>query len=260
MTDRSVVVGPEPDPNENPEAFRAWREDVVRRTQDVHGAVTVITRGGGKEPVQISRFVSAPRLTFPAVAAPAAARAAAAAVDAPAHVYSSMKGRAIPYGVWENVGWYEESATAGLFKKSIEESARDLPLLLFHDSRRPAIGAADRWDEMRDGLWGMWRLDTQDPDAQDTARKADEGIQTGLSVGFMPIRSVWTFSDDPGVPDRVERVEGRLLETSVTPTPAYGGAGITQARNRPAAARQRHGAAPRLARWQAEMERLRAGA
>lgn len=259
MTDRSVVVGPEPDPSENPEEFRAWREDVMRRTHDAPGApVTVITRGGGKEPVQISRFVSSPRLTFPEITGPAA-RAGAAAVAAPGHVYSSMRGRAIPYGVWENVGWYEESATPGLFKKSIEESARDLPLLLFHDARRPAIGAADRWDELRDGLWGMWRLDTEDPDAQSTARKADDGIQTGLSVGFMPIRSVWTFSDDPAVPDRVERVEGRLLETSVTPTPAYSKAGVTQVRNRIPQQSRGAGSAPRLARWQSELERLRAG-
>lgn len=148
-----------------------------------------------------------------------------------------LAGRAVPYGVWTDVGWYMERVMPGTFAKSIREAANRLPLLLFHDSRRFPIGASDEWTESEEGLDCVWELDADDPDAMTTRRKAQKRMLTGLSVGFVPIEEYRTVKgkrvdvntdvemDDDGIP-WVTRRQARLLEVSVTPTPAYAGAQI----------------------------------
>lgn len=148
-----------------------------------------------------------------------------------------LEGRCVPYGVPTSVGWYTEIVEAGCFAKSIQEAARGLPLLLFHDSRSlgSLVGHAERWTEKADGLHGLWRLD-QSEEAQEAARKAkpDENGNSTLgymSVGFQPVRSITTFSDDPEDDEMtITRVEARLLEVSLTPTPAYADAAVTKVR------------------------------
>lgn len=181
-----------------------------------------------------------------------------------------LRGRAVPYGEPSNVGWYIESFAPGAFAKSIRESARDLPLLLWHDSHAFPIGAASRWTETDDGLDGTWRLDDSDM-AQTAARQARDGFLTGLSVGFQPTPngSRWTLVDDDdwnpdeGVVDEVERTEARLLEVSLTPTPAYAGAGVTLVRSHDAPQqvrdRYRRNAVRRgeLAQWRETLDALR---
>lgn len=168
-----------------------------------------------------------------------------------------MEGMAVPYGVRTNVGWYEEEFAPGAFSKSIKEAARALPLLLFHDSRSFPIGAAEQWDERADGLWGVWRLDDSE-EAQRAARMARDGLMTGLSVGFQPIRSEWVFAEGVGEMDRVSRKEARLLEVSQVPTPAYKEAGVSLVRS--GEGRRREGERPVLSAVRAELERMRAGA
>ena len=129
----------------------------------------------------------------------------------------------------------------GTFAKSIREAANRLPLLLFHDSRRFPIGASEEWAESEDGLDCVWELDADDPDAMTTRRKAQKRMLTGLSVGFVPIEEYRTVKgkrvdvntdvevDDDGIP-WVTRKQARLLEVSLTPTPAYVGAQVPGAR------------------------------
>lgn len=149
-----------------------------------------------------------------------------------------LTGRAVPYGEKQNVGWYIESWKRGAFSKSIREAASRLPLLLWHDAQAFPVGMAREWDDTAAGLDGLWELaDTEL--AQQAARQARDGFLTGLSVGFqlMPNGSRWTLvSDDEwdpsaGVVDEVERTEARLLETSLTPTPAFQGAQVTLVRS-----------------------------
>ena len=143
-----------------------------------------------------------------------------------------LEGRAVPYGVPTSVGWYTEIVEAGCFAKSIRESARGLPLLLFHDSRNlgAIAGVAESWTEKADGLHGVWRLE-QTEEAQQAARMAESGALGYMSVGFQPIRSVTTFTDDPDDDEMtITRVEARLLEVSLTPTPAYAEAAVTKVR------------------------------
>jgi HK97 family phage prohead protease len=160
-------------------------------------------------------------------------------VDADANAaLTELHGRAVPYGEPADVGWYIETIRAGAFAKSIREAARGLPLLLWHDNASWPVGAAVDWLDGEDGLDGIWRLDDS-PEAQRAARQARDGFLTGMSIGFqpMPNGSSWDlvsddeWNPDTGNVDRVERTEARLLETSLTPTPAYAGAGVSLVRS-----------------------------
>lgn len=149
---------------------------------------------------------------------------------------TTLHGRAVPYNVPTNVGFYTETVAPGAFSKSIREAARGLPLLLWHDNESWPIGKAVEWDSGDDGLDGTWELDDSDL-AQRAARQARDGFLTGLSVGFQPLPggSQWEFVSDEaweaGELDSVTRTEARLLETSLTPTPAFAGAGVTLVRS-----------------------------
>lgn len=140
-----------------------------------------------------------------------------------------LEGRACPYGVTTDTGWYTETLARGLFAKSIQEGAKGLPLLLFHDSKSldAIVGVAESWDERDDGLHGVWRLSDADH-AQRAARMAADGLLGYMSVGFMPIRSTSAWDDEENL--SILRTEARLLEVSLTPTPAYQDAQVTKVR------------------------------
>ncbi|MGO5272677.1 HK97 family phage prohead protease, partial [Collinsella sp. LCP21S3_C3] len=136
-----------------------------------------------------------------------------------------LEGRAVPYGQWQDVGWYMEQIQPRAFAKSIREAARKLPLLLWHDNRSFPVGVSERWTETDDGLDVVWRLDIEDDLAMTAARKARDGMLTGLSVGFASIEDERELDDDGLM--WVKRIEARLLEVSLTPTPAYAGAKVS---------------------------------
>jgi uncharacterized protein len=152
--------------------------------------------------------------------------------------FTAIEGRAVPYDTWANVGAYLEQFKRGAFAKSIDESAKALPLMLFHgrDSLWP-IGLATRWKDAADGLHGTWRLDGS-PDAQRAAAMARSGELGYLSVGFVDIRSTPELVGDrdynPALGedhmDRWTRHEARLVEVSIVPTPAYADAQVTMVR------------------------------
>lgn len=161
-----------------------------------------------------------------------------------------LEGRAVPYDTWSDVGWYMEKIRKGCFAKSIREAARRLPLLLFHDGHSFPVGVSEKWTENDEGLDVVWRMDSGEQ-AQEAARLADAGMLTGLSVGFAPIQSERTYDEEAGT-SWVERTEARLLEVSLTPTPAYAGAKVAVVRSREPHV---NGAAPR--RRSAEISALR---
>jgi hypothetical protein len=177
------------------------------------------------------------------------------------HPYRYIEGRAVPYETWADLGWFVECHARGSFKRSTTgRSGKGLPLMLFHDAQRFPIGHAERWENDDDGLRGVWQLnDTSD--AQTAARMAETGDLVGLSVGFQDVRSPqWEFPDDfdplGGLDQkaRVTRVESRLVEVSMTPTPAYVDAGVTMVRTRavPPAPRERD-----VDRWRRVVDDLR---
>lgn len=174
--------------------------------------------------------------------------------------FEFMEGRAVPYGTFTPIrGYYLEEIRFGAADKSIDESARALPLLLWHDNRTWPIGRSERWDSSVDALDGVWRLDNS-AEAQRAAQLADKGMLNGMSIGFVPIRAEWEFVDEwapskgPQYMDRCSRLEIRLAEVSVVPAGAYEDAEVTLVRSADwgrqdqAPGRRRLGT-PRLDEW-----------
>lgn len=145
--------------------------------------------------------------------------------------YRFLEGRAVPYGEFADVGWYLEAHAVDSFKRSAGGSGKRLPLLLFHDMQSFPIGHSEKWSHAADGLHGVWRLNDS-PEAQRAAQAVEAEDMVGLSVGYLPLKSDWQYADDwapelgPEHKDKVTRVESRLLEVSLTPTPVYESAGV----------------------------------
>src|SRR6516165_2484731 len=146
--------------------------------------------------------------------------------------YKYLEGRAVPYDEWADIGWFLEQHQKGSLDRSTKSgSAQRLPLLLWHDNRSWPIGSSESWDSQDDGLHGVWRLN-ETGDAQQAAMLAESGDLANLSIGFSPIQSSWEYVDDwnpdlgPTHMDRVTRTESRLIEVSLTPTPAFEGAQV----------------------------------
>lgn len=148
-----------------------------------------------------------------------------------------LEGRAVPYNTWADIGWFQEQHAPGSFARSITEAAKGLPLLLWHNNQTFPIGVSEQWDDNAEALDGVWRLDSSE-EAERGADLAEKGMLTGMSIGFAPIRSEWEYTDDwdpdlgPEHQDRVTRHESRLLEVSLTPTPAFAGAQVSLVRSR----------------------------
>lgn len=139
----------------------------------------------------------------------------------------TLTGRVATYGRLYDIGPFTEILRPGVFRKSITEAARSLPLLTMHNHDEVPVGRAVEWEDTDEALIGHWEFDTR-AGAVEAARLAEEGYLTGLSVGFAPINSRW---DDSGDKSHAERIEARLLETSLVPVPAYDDAGVVAVRS-----------------------------
>jgi HK97 family phage prohead protease len=145
--------------------------------------------------------------------------------------YLAVVGRVVPYDTPADIGLFLESFQRGAFTKSIVTQP-NIPLLLWHDNRSFPIGHATSWDDRPDGLHAQFKL-ALTPVAQVAGKHIDDGFITGLSIGFQPTRSTWRYTPDwnpdlgPDHMDHVTRTEARLIEVSLTPTPAYVDAFVT---------------------------------
>jgi hypothetical protein len=159
-------------------------------------------------------------------------------VQAVGKPYRYLEGRAVPYDTFADIGgFFLEAHAVDSFKRSTKGgTGKGLPLLLFHNNQSWPIGHAESWEHRSDGMHGVWRLNDR-PESQQAAQMAESGDLVGLSVGFQPIRSQWTLVEDyapdlgPAHMDSVIRKESRLVETSMTPTPAFADAGVTAVRS-----------------------------
>jgi HK97 family phage prohead protease len=150
-----------------------------------------------------------------------------------------MSGIAVPYSTMTDIGPFYESFERGAFAKSINESARALPLMLEHGGPRGLpIGSAESWSDDVDGLRGVWRF-TDSEAAQEAARAVKDGVLNFMSVRFMPnigrIREssvrVRTMAGDMIEKRHLTHLEARLLETSLVSAPAYAGATVEWVRS-----------------------------
>lgn len=176
---------------------------------------------------------------------------------------SMMRGLAIPYNEWANIGFFMESFAPEAFSRSINRAAdrrlrngSGLALNLFHDKRSFPIGAATEWQEEEGGLYGVWRLDNS-AEAQRAAKMAADGMLTGLSIEFQPVTSDWTPAQSPDFIEKVRRVEARLGAVALVQTPAYESAGVQLVRS--AHIRRDVARTPVLDAMKAATDALRAG-
>ena len=144
------------------------------------------------------------------------------AVQALGEQFTHITGRVVPYGVETDVGWFLEEFERGAFTNSIVKTPK-IPLLLWHDNRSFPIGSAVSWDDRQDGLHARFRL-AMTAVAQQAGQYARDDFLTGMSVGFSPVRSSWTYAAEwdpelgPDHMDSVTRHEARLLEVSLVST------------------------------------------
>lgn len=147
-------------------------------------------------------------------------------------LYETVEGRVVPWNQWADIGLFVERFERGAFTASLAHTP-NIPLLLWHDNRRFPAGHATDWADEPDGLYARFEL-APTLVAQEAARSAERGDMVGLSVGFGPIRSTWSYpakwapDHGPDHMDKVTRHEARLHEVSLTPTPAYPGARISR--------------------------------
>jgi hypothetical protein len=138
-----------------------------------------------------------------------------------------MTGQVATYNKLYDLRGFTERLMPGVFRKSITESARALPLMMEHEHKMIPVGKTVRWDDNEERLLGEWEFDTR-AEATEAARLADEGFLTGLSVGFLPLQDRWDFSGDR---PHADRYEARLLETSMVSVPGYDDAGVLALRS-----------------------------
>jgi HK97 family phage prohead protease len=140
-----------------------------------------------------------------------------------------MIGLVAPYNVRADVGPFTETFLPGVFKKSIAQAARSLPLHVMHKHDEVPVGKAVGWEDTPEGLYAEFRFDTRS-DAQEAARLAEDGLLSALSVGFLPLEggTRWDYS---GEKPHADRVEARMLETSLCSVPVYEQAGVLAMRS-----------------------------
>jgi HK97 family phage prohead protease len=147
-----------------------------------------------------------------------------------------------PWQATYDTGTFVERFAESVFDKSIAERGTRIPLLEQHDQKRNPIGMAVSWDKTSDGLVADFRL-ARTTRGEEARQLALDGMVTGLSVGFIPIRNKTEQRDGR---QWVTRLEARLDHVGFVTAPAYSEAQIVSVR---AFDPDDPELAPRLARW-----------
>ena len=153
-----------------------------------------------------------------------------------------IRGLVAPFLTQYDTGKYIETFTSSTFDKSIQERGQRIPLLEQHDNSRHPIGMAISWEKNTDGLVADFKLaPTARGDEAHTL--AQEGIVTGLSVGFIPIRN---RTSSIGGRTHIQRLEARLDHVGLVTTAAFSDAKVLSVR---AWDPDDEEIVPRLAKW-----------
>lgn len=127
-------------------------------------------------------------------------------------------GRAVPYGVDTQIGGVTESFAPGAFDA---QSAIGKPIAYRHGD---PIGVITGAKNEADGLYIDFNI-ANTAQGRDAATLIRTGSAKGLSVGFVPTKSVWNRTKT-----NVQHMAASLLETSITHMPAYATAGVSAIR------------------------------
>jgi len=120
-----------------------------------------------------------------------------------------------------------ERFTRGAFDKTLLERADKIPLLEQHARDRFQIGRSVSFTKTPDGLVADFRL-ARTARGEEARALAADGLVTGLSVGFRPIRDRESRRDAGG--RLVERLEVALDHVGLVSSPAYADAVVTSVR------------------------------
>ncbi len=131
-----------------------------------------------------------------------------------------FSGVALVYGDKDAFG---DTIRPGAFTKSITEAGAKFPLLWVHDSREVLGGIRVESDGRSLNVTGGLLLDAI-PKAKEVHALLKAGAIRGLSVGFLPLRAT---PNEGGT----EFIEGRLLEISLCPTPAFSSAMVNEVKS-----------------------------
>jgi HK97 family phage prohead protease len=142
----------------------------------------------------------------------------------------------MPNGVTES---FERSA----FTKTLAERGDRIPLYQQHaTSDTLPVGTSVSWENTADGLVADFRM-ARTERAAEVLSLAEDGMVSGLSVGFIPIRNRQeTRNDRP----HVVRVEARIDHVGFVAKPAYDDARVLAVRQFDP---DNEDHAPLLARW-----------
>jgi HK97 family phage prohead protease len=127
-------------------------------------------------------------------------------------------GRAVPYGVETNIGNVRESFGANAFQP---EDVVGKPLAYRHGEPIGVITAAEN---KPDGLYIDFSI-ANTIQGRDAAVLIRTGSSRGMSVGFIPTKSVWNRAKTV-----VQHVAASIAEVSITHQPAYATAGVSAIR------------------------------
>ena len=141
-----------------------------------------------------------------------------------------------------DAGEYIEKFARSVFDKSIAERGTLIPLLEQHDRNRHPVGMSMSWENTNDGLVADFRL-ANTPRADESRQLAADGMVTGLSVAFQPIRNRTETRDGRR---HVQRLEARLDHVGLVTASAYSEAKVLAVR---AYDPDDPHVAPRLAKW-----------
>ena len=153
-----------------------------------------------------------------------------------------LVGIVAPWHSSYDAGDYIEQFARTVFDKSLQERGNRIPLLEQHDKNRHPIGMSAAWEKTGDGLVADFRF-ARTGRGDEARQLAADGMVTGLSVAFAPIRNRTETVDGRR---HVTRLEGRLDHVGLVTSAAYPEARVLAVRewdpDDPAIA-------PKLARW-----------
>ena len=158
--------------------------------------------------------------------------------------YRHLVGVVVPWaGEYRMPHGLTESCERGAFTKTLQERGDRIPLYQQHESRSTLpVGTSVGWENTNDGLIADFRM-ARTERAAEVLSLADDGMVTGLSVGFIPVRS---RTETRSTGQHVVRLEARMDHVGFVAQPAYDGARVLAVRQFDA---DDPDIAPRLARW-----------
>ena len=158
--------------------------------------------------------------------------------------FRHLVGVVVPWaGEYRMANGMTESFERSAFAKTLQERGDKIPLYQQHESRSTLpVGNSVEWQNTNDGLVADFRMARTERAAEVLSLAAD-GMVTGLSVGFVPVRS---RTETRGDTRHIVRVEARMDHVGFVSQPAYDGARVLAVRHFDA---DDPATAPRLARW-----------